>query len=449
MQNEQPGNDTYEFQDRSEQEICDSLASSLEEFKAAPKNSEKKLALLYHTPKFHKNPIKFRFIAGNVKVVTSELDSIIAKILKMCKSHFGRLCRQYEEFSKVRYCFDIEKSADLKAGLDRFKGNAASISVNDFSTLYTLFEHNHLISNMTWLLDRLSKNSGCHLIGISREGSFWTKGSSGIAYTITEIIEMIAFLIENSYVKAFGGLFRQTKGIIMGGKSSGWLSDCSLMVDEFRFIDKKVKEGNIEQARSFKGLNRYRDDCTALNIDNFQEIAKDIYPDSLELSQENDDFSKASVLDMDVSIVDGYFRTKVYNKTDSFPFEVVSMPFLNSNIDRQVCYKVFYSQVLRYERLCSFQLDFEFRVRALGKFLLKRGYRLAMLGREFVKVVRSYRTEFERWSVPTDSKRWFKYIITNLPSNTVTDSSPGPNDNSFLSQPLPVNTDNRFNFFSQ
>ena len=302
---------------------------------------------------------------------------------------------------------------------------------------------------MTWLLDRLSKNSGCHSIGISHEGSFWTKGSSGIAYTITEIIEMIAFLIGNSYVKAFGGLFRQTKGIIMGGKSSGWLSDCSLMVAEFRFIDKKVKEGDIEQARSFKGLNRYRDDCTALNIDNFQEIAMDIYPDSLELSQENDDLSKASVLDMDVSVVDGYFRTKVYNKTDSFPFEVVSMPFLNSNIDRQVCYKVFYSQVLRYERLCSFQLDFESRVRSLGVFLLKRGYRLAVLGREFMKVVRSYRTEFERWSVPTDSKRWVKHIISNLPSNTVTDSTPSPNDNSFLSQPLPVNTDNRFNFFSQ
>ena len=78
----------------------------------------------------------------------------------------------------------------------------------------------------------------------------------------------------------------------------------------------------------FKGLNRNRDDCTALNIDNFLE--RDIYPDSLELSQENDDLSKATVLDMDVSIVDGYFRTKVCNKTDSFPFEVVSMPFLNS-----------------------------------------------------------------------------------------------------------------------
>ena len=235
----------------------------------------------------------------------------------------------------------------------------------------------------------------------------------------------------------------------MGGKSSGWLSDCSLMVDEFRYIDKKVKEGNLEHARSFVGLNRYRDDCTALNIDNFRDVARDIYPASLELSQENDDLSKATVLDMDVNIIDGYFRTKVYNKTDSFPFEVVSMPFLNSNIDRHVCYKVFYSQVLRYERLCSFQSDFESRVRFLGQFLLKRGYKLALLGREFMKVIRTYRTEFERWSVPTDSKLWFSNIISNLPNNVLTDSTPHPNDISFLSQPLPVSIENRFNFFSQ
>ena len=85
-------------------------------------------------------------------------------------------------------------------------------------------------------------------------------------------------MIGNSYIKAFGRVFRQTKGIIMGGKSSGWLSDCSLMVDEFKFIDRKVKEGRLELARSFRGLNRYRDDCTALNINDFRQLARDIYP---------------------------------------------------------------------------------------------------------------------------------------------------------------------------
>ena len=201
---------------------------------------------------------------------------------------------------------------------------------------------------MTWLLDRLSRNSGCQSIRVSYEGAYWTRdNTSPGSYSIAEIVEMIAFLIGNSYIKAFGKVFRQTRGIIMGGKSSGWLSDCSLMVDEFKFIDSKVKGGNLDLARMFKGLNRYRDDCTALNIDNFRELAREIYPPSLELSQENDDLSQATVLDMQVNILDGFFRTKVYNKTDSFPFQVISMPFIESNIDSKICYKVFYSQVLR------------------------------------------------------------------------------------------------------
>ena len=448
MQNTQAGNETYEQQNRTEQEICDSLVSSLDGFNALPKNTDRKLALLYHNPKFHKNPVKFRFIAGNVKVITSELDEIVAKILKMCKGHFSRLCGKYEEFSKIRYCFDIEKSADLKAGLDRFQGNAVTISVNDFSTLYTLFDHEHLIRNMTWLLDRLGKNSGCNTVKVGYEDAYWTKDSTG-SYSIAEILEMIAYLIGNSYIKAFGNIFRQTKGIIMGGKSSGWLSDCSLMVDEFKYIDKLVKDGNIDAARTFKGLNRYRDDCTALNIDNFRQLSQEIYPATLELSQENDDLSKATVLDMDVKVINGFFRTKVYNKTDSFPFEVVSMPFLDSNIDRQICYKVFYSQIIRYERLCSYQIDFESRVRMLGKFLIRRNYRSELLEKEFKKVVKTYLSEFSRWDIPTNSKIWFNNIMTNHPTNSITDSDQNPNNSDTLSQPLPDNIGHRFHRLSQ
>ena len=61
-------------------------------------------------------------------------------------------------------------------------------------------------------------------------------------------------------------------------------------------------------------------------------LAQDIYPPCLELSQENEDLTQAAALDMFVLVKDGYFRTKVYNKTDDFPFHVVSLPFLESNI---------------------------------------------------------------------------------------------------------------------
>jgi len=187
-----------------------------------------------------------RFIVGNVSAVTSQLDGIVAKILKMCKGHFVNLCGKFKDYTGIRHCFDIETSADLKHNFDSFQGNAESISINDFSTLYTLFEHGHLMRNVRWLLDRLAKNSGMQCVKVTYEGAYWVRDNTKAgSFSLTEILEMIEYLISNAYVKAFGKIFRQTKGIIMGGKSSGWLSDCSLMVDEFKFIDRKIKEENL------------------------------------------------------------------------------------------------------------------------------------------------------------------------------------------------------------
>ena len=232
-------------------------------------------------------------------------------------------------------------------------------------------------------------------------------------------------------------------------ESSGWLSDCSLMVDEFKYIDSIVKSGNLDLARQFSGLNRYRDDCTALNLDNFRDLARDIYPPSLELSQENDDLRHATVLDMQVEVVDGRFRTKVYNKTDSFPFEVVSMPFIESNIDSKICYKVFYSQILRYQRLCTLLVDFTDRVRILGNILLKRNYSKVKLAREFRLVIGNYRAEFERWSIPIDIQSWFNDIFNNPQDNLSPDSALPNSMIPSFSQPIPENNTHRFTTLSQ
>ena len=155
------------------------------------------------------------------------------------------------------------------------------------------------------------------------------------------------------------------------------------------------------------------------------------------------------MLDMQVTIISGSFKTKVYNKTDSFPFEVVSMPFIESNIAEKICYKVFYSQVLRYQRLCSFLEDFITRVNLLGNFLLRRGYRLDRLAREFRQVLGNYRSEFERWSIPTDSQIWFHNILNNTLSNNLPNRSLPLTGIQSFSQPLSENIGPRFNTYSQ
>ena len=141
------------------------------------------------------------------------------------------------------------------------------------------------------------------------------------------------------------------------------------------------------------------------------DIAKEMYPPSLELTQENEDFTMANVLDMKAKIVDGRFETATYCKTDDFSFRVISLPFLESNLSSRVCYLVFFSQILRYARLTTNLIDFENRVNKLAQSLIDRGYRRNLLRREFCRVVDKYRTEFEKWTIPVNSSDWLNTII--------------------------------------
>ena len=101
----------------------------------------------------------------------------------------------------------------------------------------------------------------------------------------------------------------------------------------------------------------------------------------------------------------------MYNKTDDFPFEVISLPFLESNINESVCYLVFYSQVLRYQRLSSNKLDFNERCRQLVNILLARDYKLGKLKKEFCRVVDKFRIEFMKWNIPDNLASWFHEIV--------------------------------------
>ena len=320
---------------------------------------------------------------------------------------------------------------------DNLHGKARTITINDFSTLYTLFDHNHLLTNILWLLSKLSKNKGMGFISVGYNKAWWLRVDDGKfdTYSLVEVMEMIEYLIRNSYVKSLGSIFRQDRGMIMGGKSSGWLSDGSLMVDEFRYVEVKSKAGQVDEARRLENFCRYRDDCTVCNFSDFHNITSDIYPPSLSLTQENDDDRAADVLDMSVSINrDGSFVTKVYCKTDAFPFDVISLPFLDSNINPRLCYLVFYGQVLRYQRLCSFRGDFEDRVRILADELLNRGYNRGKLGHQFCRVIGKYMAEFQKWQVPINISNWFNHILTSTPTDTPT--SPQSDGTLATTQPI-------------
>ena len=81
----------------------------------------------------------------------------------------------------------------------------------------------------------------------------------------------------------------------------------------------------------------------------------------------------ATFLELDITIVDNMFIYKLFDKRDDFPFFVVRMPYLDSNIPSFVFYGSFKSEVLRiakntlrYEDFLNSMISFVGRMKNQG-----------------------------------------------------------------------------------
>ena len=98
----------------------------------------------------------------------------------------------------------------------------------------------------------------------------------------------------------------------------------------------------------FNSTPRYLDDL--LNIDNtfFESMVNHIYPSELQLNKAYVSESKVSLLDLHLSISDGFVNTKSFNKRDDFDFDIVNFPFLDGDVPRSTSYGVYISQLIRF-----------------------------------------------------------------------------------------------------
>ena len=90
-------------------------------------------------------------------------------------------------------------------------------------------------------------------------------------------------------------------------------------------------------------------------------------------------------LDLSIRIFSGRFIMGIYHKVDDFNFEVINFPFPDSNIHSRITYSSFYSQLVRFFRLCNNVHDFCVRVKMLYKKLHTRGFNKNILVRYFLK----------------------------------------------------------------
>ena len=85
-----------------------------------------------------------------------------------------------------------------------------------------------------------------------------------------------------------------------------------------------------------------------MNIDNnfFDSMVNHIYLSELQLNKANVSDTEASFLDLSIS--DGFVKTKIYDKRDDFDFDIVNFPFLDGDVPRSTSYGVYISQLIRF-----------------------------------------------------------------------------------------------------
>ena len=169
-----------------------------------------------------------------------------------------------------------------------------------------------------------------------------------------EALELILF---NTYIQFNGSIFKQILGIPMGGNASPFIADLYLSWCEYCYMTKVVKT-DYTLAKLLSYNCRYLDDICTINLQNFGDIAKDIYDNTLLLEGSTCSYKQDTFLDLYICVVDHEFITGFYHKVDDFNFEVISYPFPQSNVHSMLGYSTYYSQLIRFFRLCNNINDF-------------------------------------------------------------------------------------------
>ena len=403
------GQPSETYQHCEENNADDVISQNLEDiktkFKIETHHDDKKLPHMYWLPKKHKTPTKFRFIVAAPACSVKQLARKLTSVFKL----FYRQLEQYHQkvafFTGVKSFWCVQNSEPIKRSISKInsRNKASSVTTYDFSTLYTKIPHDKLNDVLNKLIDFCFDGGECKFIAINKYGAKWVqnKSSCNVCFDKLTLKKAVAYLLENCYFTVGNALFRQLIGIPMGSDPAPFFANLFLYYFENEFL-KKLKKSDLSKARKFCNTFRFVDDLGALNDGGcFDLFWKEIYPSELELEKQNAEVSKASLLELDISLANNAFETKLFDKRDSFPFEISRMPHVSSNAPTKIFYSALGAEVLRIARATTKPCDFFVSGRNLINRMKKQGGISSKIKRTLSKLHSKHLSDFSNFSSST------------------------------------------------
>lgn len=372
------GNETYEFINKQERDIIDHHKRVVKKdpFHSTITSENSKLPIIFATPKLHKLPhVKFRFISGARNNTLKSVTNYLFLGLTYCKNFFQNYCNTIKSRIGIRCFWSINNNTKIIDFVNEHPIIQQAYSF-DFSTLFTSLPHSVIKNELFYLVDLMFRNSNAgKYLGLSNHRSFFTNAPDNTHYkyfTDVEFKELIDIILNETYVK-FGNLvFKQVKGIPMGGAASPLIADLTLSSLEFKFLK---NPDNYNKAFKLRNTFRYIDDIIVFNIEQteFLELAQTIYPTSLPL--ENSSGSNGICEYLDLKLQYGLKNSiEVFDKTQAFDFPVVKFIHSSSNVHTVTAKNVLISQLIRYARICTESKSFLALCQNLFSIYAKNGF---------------------------------------------------------------------------
>ena len=251
-----------------------------------------------------------------------------------------------------------------------------NVQVYDFSTLYTNLDQNKVLAHLNDLFDMVFNSSNRKFLCIRFDKSFFSSKpyDSYQCFDVNRFKKAVHFIVSEVFVSFGGLLFKQIKGIPMGGNCSPLLADLFLTHCEFLFMTNLLKNKKFGLAKLLSSTSRYIDDVCLANYKHFDLIIDRIYPSDLIAERNGDDDKIVDYLDVKINVSDNRLHTSVFHKVDDFKFPVILLTFPESMIPLKMGLNIFASQIIRYLRICSDLNDFIDKAKKTASILLSRGY---------------------------------------------------------------------------
>ena len=409
------GNDVYKVVNITETRFFTEQKEANRNHYNTLETENENIPLLYWTSKQHKTPFKFRFISGASHCYNKTISKEVSAALKHIKNHFKNYCAKIKHRHGFSCFWSIDNSNEFILKLSAID-KADSIKTYDFSTLYTNLPLDYIYHMLEKLISKVFAASKSHKMWVNGERgkAFWAKSmnnyeNSGYKeYDQQDLLRALHYILYETYVKFAGNIFKQTKGIPMGGNASPFIADLCLAWAEYNFmmeLAKSKEPADIELCQLLSNNSRYIDDISVLNYLSFGDLAKRIYHEELLLEESTFGYHYDHFLDLNIRICAKRFIVGIYHKVDDFDFDVISFPFPESNIHSKVGYNCFYSQLIRFFRLCNNVIDFTVRVNMLYGKLNGRGYSGSILKRFFLKFCGRYPVDL-KFNVADGNALW-------------------------------------------